>query len=386
MSNLFKKERQATIQLLEKIVNQESGSYFKEGCDAVGRIMKEEYEQLGFQVKVLPEPQNGDHLYITHKEAVKPDILLIAHMDTVFPIGTVAERPFTLSEDGIAKGPGVFDMKASQVLVLYALKSLIEEGHQAYKKVAILLNTDEEIGSITSRKHIEHYARESKAVLIAEPSGGEYLTVGRKGGGKYYLSITGKASHAGAAPEKGISAILELAHKTVKLHELNEWEGVNVNVGVVSGGTSPNTIAPNAEAKIDLRFETSDQGEKADAKIREILGYSDVKGTELELTGGITRPAWQADERSLALFQLIKEEGKKLNMDLDTFYSGGGSDGNFTGNIGIPTIDSLGPIGGNAHQENEFMYIDSIETRGVLFVNVLKKLAEVEKIEETLTP
>lgn len=380
MSTIFQEERQAMIELLEKIVNQESGSYFKEGCDAVGRIMKEEYEKLGFNVETISEPQNGDHLYITHKEAENPDVFIIAHMDTVFPVGTVAERPFTLSEDGVAKGPGVFDMKASQVQVLYVLKSLIQEGHDAYKKVAILLNTDEEIGSITSRKHIEKYAQQAKAVLIAEPSGGEFLTVGRKGGGKYYLSITGKASHAGAAPEKGISAIGELAHKTVKLHEMNAWEGVNVNVGVVQGGTSPNTIAPNAEAKIDLRFETEEQGNKADAHLREILSYSDVEGTTLELTGGITRPAWEADDRSLALFNLIKDEGKILGMDLDSFYSGGGSDGNFTGNLSIPTVDGLGPIGGNAHQPTEFMYFDTIDTKGQLMIQVLKKLTTVDSL------
>jgi glutamate carboxypeptidase len=343
--------------------------------------MKEEYEKLGFKVEVLTQPENGNHLYITHEDATNPDVFIIAHLDTVFPIGTVAERPFTLSEDGIAKGPGVHDMKASQVMVLYALKALIQEGHEAYKKVKILLNTDEEIGSITSRPYIEEHAKNAKAVLIAEPSGGEYLTVGRKGGGKYYLSITGKASHAGAAPEKGISAIGELGHKIVKLHELNAWEGVNVNVGVVNGGTSPNTIAPNADAKIDLRFETTEQGEKADAKIREILGYSDVEGTTLELSGGITRPAWQADDQSTALFHLVKEEAKAFGMNLNSFYSGGGSDGNFTGNMGIPTIDSLGPIGANAHQPTEFMYIDTIETRGMLFINVLKKLTHIDSIE-----
>lgn len=378
MSSIFQEEKQAMKELLKKLVNQGSGSYDKAGCDVVGRIMKEEYEKLGFTVQVLSEPQNGNHLYITHKEAVDPDILIIAHMDTVFPKGTVAERPFALSEEGVATGPGVYDMKASQVQVLYVLKALIQEGHEAYKKVAIILNSDEEIGSITSRKHIEAYAQQAKAVLIAEPSGGDFLTVGRKGGGKYYLTITGKASHAGSAPEKGISAIGELGHKIVKLHKMNEWQGINVNVGVVSGGTSPNTIAPNAEAKIDIRFETPEQGKKVDEGVRGVLSYSDVPGTTIELTGGITRPAWQADDQSLALFRLIQKEGKALGMDLDKFYSGGGSDGNFTGNLGIPTVDALGPIGGNAHQPTEYMYFDTIETKGTLMINILKSLVDVD--------
>lgn len=376
LKNIFQEESKAIQELIEKIVNQESGSFNKEGCDAVGNILKKEYEQLGFNVEVIPEEQNGNHLYITHAQAEEPDILIIAHMDTVFPIGTVAERPFTLSEDGIAKGPGVFDMKTSQVQALYALKSLIQENHPAYKKVALLLNSDEEVGSITSRRHIERYAEQMKAVLIIEPARGNELTTSRKGGGKYYLSIEGKASHAGAAPEKGISAIGELGHKIVKLHALNQEEGINVNVGVVSGGTSPNTIAPNAEAKIDIRFETIEQGAWVDQSVRDILSYSDVSGTKIELSGGITRPAWEADTASMKLFELIKKEGQKLNLDLEPIYSGGGSDGNFTGNIGIPTIDGLGPIGGNAHQDTEFLILDSLETKGLLLINTLKSLYE----------
>lgn len=377
MENIFQKEEKAIIDLLEKIVNQESGSYYKEGCDAVGLILKEEYEKLGFIVDTLHEPQNGDHLYIRHAEADHPSVLIIAHMDTVFPVGTVAERQFTLSEDKIAKGPGIFDMKASQVQVLYTLKALLQENHEAYKKVAILLNTDEEIGSVTSRKYIEKYGEESKYVLIAEPTQGGKLTVARKGGGKYYLKITGKASHAGVAPEEGISAIGELGYKIIDLHKLNNEEGINVNVGVVNGGTSPNTIAPQAEAKIDLRFETPEQGKEADASIRKILGQSDVEGTKIELTGGITRPAWKQSSQSRALFDLVKEEGEKIGLDLEPFYSGGGSDGNFTGNLGIPTIDGLGPNGGNAHQSSEFLLFDTIETKGILLINVLKRLSSI---------
>lgn len=381
MSSIFTEEKQEMLTLLEKIVNQDSGSLYKEGCDKVGQIMKAEYEALGFNVEVLPEKEQGDHLYITHKDAEDPDVLLIAHMDTVFHTPTTHERPFTISENGkIATGPGVVDMKGAQVQLLYTLKALVQEDHPAYKKAAILLNSDEEIGSITSRKYIEKFAKESKAVLIIEGSDNKRLKLGRKGGGKYTLSITGQASHAGVAPENGISAILELGHKIVKLHELNEIEDVNVNVGVISGGTSPNTIAPNAEAEIDLRFVSTEQGEKMDATIRDILSESDVEGTTLELTGGITRPGWQVDDQSEALFEIVKKEGKALGLDLEWFYSGGGSDGNFTGDLGIPTIDGLGPGGGDAHQASEFLDLDSIEVKGELLLRTLKKLYEVDSI------
>lgn len=377
MKNIFQDEKTDILTLLKKIVNQDSGSFNKDGCDAVGNILIEEYKQLGFNIEILQEIQNGNHLYITHQQAIDPDILIIAHMDTVFPDGTAAARPFTITDDQIAKGPGVFDMKASQVQALYTLKSLIQENHPVYKKVAILLNSDEEIGSITSRHYIEKYAAKAKAVLIIEPARGKQLTTSRKGGGKYYLSIKGKSSHAGAAPEKGISAIGELGHKIIKLHELNHHDGVNVNVGVISGGTSPNTIAPNAECKIDIRFETQAQGEWLDHSVREILSYSDIEGTQIKLTGGITRPAWKADTASMKLFDLIRKEGTKLNLELEPIYSGGGSDGNFTGNLGIPTIDGLGPIGGNAHQDTEFLLLESLETKGMLLINTLKALNNI---------
>ncbi|WP_208560292.1 M20 family metallopeptidase [Marinilactibacillus kalidii] len=380
MDSIFTREKREILNLLEEMINQDSGSFYKEGCDAVGHLLKNQYAALGFDVVTLPEAQHGDHLYITHKEANEPDILIIAHMDTVFPVGTVANRPFTLTEDGIAKGPGIFDMKTSHVQALYAMKSLIEEQHPAYKKVALLLNADEEIGSITSRKYIEQYGKQSKAVLIIEPARGTELTTSRKGGGKFYLSIKGKSSHAGAAPEKGISAVGELGHKIVKLHALNDRPGINVNVGVITGGTSPNTIAPNAEAKIDIRFETQEQGIEVDRLVREILDYSDVPGTELTLTGGITRPAWQADAASMRLFELIRKEGEKLGMSLTPVYSGGGSDGNFTGNLGIPTIDGLGPIGGNAHQADEFLVYSTLETKGELLIQTLKALYSVPTV------
>ncbi|CAI9388261.1 MULTISPECIES: M20 family metallopeptidase [Bacillaceae] len=374
MQDYFEKEKDNMLHLLERIVNIDSGSYQKAGVDKVGDILINEFAQLGFIADVHEIPDKGNNIVLKHEEATNPSILLIGHIDTVFPAGTVAKRPFTVEGD-FAKGPGVFDMKASHVMTLYALKYLISQNNDAYKNVLIIINTDEEIGSISSRELIVATAKKVQYVFIMEPAdlAGNVVT-GRKGGGKFFVKIYGKSAHAGVAPEKGASAIQELALKIVALHELTKKEGIHVNVGLVSGGQSVNTIAPFAEAGIDLRFETQEQGEFAQAKILEICSFTETPNTRIEISGGITRPAWKTDERQNELLSFMRDAASEWNIDLGSTYSGGGSDGNFTGNMGIPTIDGLGPRGGNAHQDDEFMVISSLNERGQLLVKVLDKI------------
>ncbi|WP_312095839.1 M20 family metallopeptidase [Niallia sp.] len=382
MQGYFEQEKENMLQLLERIVNINSGSYQKAGVDKVGDILINEFEQLGFIAEVHDVLDKGNNIVLKHKEATNPSILLIGHIDTVFPAGTVEKRPFSMEGD-YAKGPGVFDMKASHVMTLYALKYLISQNNDAYKNVIIIINTDEEIGSITSRELIEATAKTVDHVLIMEPADLDGNVVnGRKGGGKFFVKIYGKSAHSGVAPEKGASAIQELALKIVKLHELTKLEGIHVNVGLVSGGQSVNTIAPFAEAGIDLRFETQEQGEFAQSKIVEICSYTETSDTRIELNGGITRPAWKIEEKKNDLLFVLKEAASELQLDLGTRYSGGGSDGNFTGNMGIPTVDGLGPRGGNAHQDDEFMVISSLSERGQLLVKVLNKLTK-QKVRES---
>ena len=364
------------LELIETLVNIDSGTYVKHGVDKVGKVLLEEYKSIGFQAEIDEQEIVGNNLLIRHPEAVNPQIVIIAHMDTVFKEGTVAERPFR-KEGEYAYGPGVIDMKSSQVTTLFALKALIESGSNAHKNVEIILNTDEEIGSIYSRELIERIAKDKKYALILEPAQNGNLVSERKGGGKYLLKITGKSSHAGVAPENGISAIEELGNKIIKLHKLtNRDEGINVNVGIVKGGTSVNTIAPYAEAFIDVRINTAEQGDDIDKAIKEICSKSDVPGTTLELTGKITRPAWVLTEKSEKLIDIIVDEGKKLGLELSHEKSGGGSDGNLTGYMGIPSIDGLGPEGGNAHEESEFLYIPSLTVRTNLLANVIQRLSD----------
>lgn len=382
MQSYFELYKANMLELLEKIVNVDSGSYLKEGTDKVGHILIDEYRKLGFVEEIDKQTTRGNNILLKHKDAVNPRILLIGHIDTVFQKGTVAERPFTIEGD-IARGPGVFDMKASHVQILYVLKYLIEKGNESYKNVVIILNTDEEIGSVHSRPLIETTAKQVDHVLIMEPTdeSGRIIT-GRKGGGKFFLKVHGIASHAGAAPEKGVSAIEELASKILQLHALTKEEGIHVNVGLINGGTSVNTIAPYAEAGIDLRFETREQGEFAKSRIIEICNTVEAEGIQLELTGDITRPAWQQNnEGTLQLSALVQEEGTKLGLTIEVGYSGGGSDGNFTGDLNIPTIDGLGPRGSFAHQKEEYVIISSFAERGELLINILNRLTKEQRKE-----
>lgn len=379
MKNYIDQNEENIINLIEKIVNIDSGTYVKHGVDQVGQILKGEYEQIGFNVEVFEQQALGNNILIRHPEAVDPQIVMIAHMDTVFAEGTVAKRPFKRDGD-YAYGPGVIDMKSSQVTTLFALKALMQNGSNAYKNIELILNTDEEIGSINSRDLIERVAKDKKYALILEPAQEGNLVSERKGGGKYFLKVTGKAAHAGVEPENGISAIEELANKILKLHKLTDWDrAINVNVGLVKGGTSVNTIAPFAEAAIDVRIQTPEHAIEIDQEIREICSYSEVPGTSLELTGKITRPAWTITKESLKLYEIIADEGAKLGLDLKHEKSGGGSDGNLTGAIGIPTIDGLGPVGGFAHSEKEFLYIPSLTERALFLANVLERLTVESK-------
>lgn len=361
--------------LIERLVNIDSGSYQKEGIDRVGQVLSEEFAEIGFATDMHEQERFGNNLVIRHADAVAPEIVLIAHMDTVFGEGTAAKRPFSKEGDW-AYGPGVIDMKASHATALYALMALKESGSDAYRNVELIFNSDEEIGSIGSRELIERVARTKKYALILEPAQNGNLVSERKGGGKYFLTVQGKSAHAGIEPENGISAIEELAQKIVKLHALTDREkGISVNVGLIKGGTSVNTIAPSAEAAIDVRIETREDGEAVDAAIKEICSYSEVPGTVLHLTGNITRPAWNLTAEAEALIGLIVEEGANIGLVLSHEKSGGGSDGNLTGAIGIPSIDGLGPCGADAHQESEFLHIPSLTERTLLLANVIERLS-----------
>jgi glutamate carboxypeptidase len=375
----YLKEKEAEmLQLLGKLVNIDSGSYVKHGIDSIGEILREEYEKLGFEVQVHPQQKYGNSMSIKHPEATDPQIIIVAHMDTVFPDGTAKQRPFSRDEKR-AYGPGVIDMKASQVAALYAMKALIEADEKdAYTNVQIVLNSDEEIGSPSSRVLIEEKAKGKKYALIMEPGRADGSVVSeRKGGGKYTIKVTGKGAHAGIEPQKGRSAIEELAHKIIKLHGITNFnEGVTVNVGLIEGGTSVNTVSPIAEGHIDVRVVTTEQAEKTAKAIEEICSTPDVEGTSIELTGAIGRPPMFPNDKSRALLEVVKEVGAKLGVEIKDTKTGGGSDGNFTQAIGVATLDGLGPVGGNAHSDEEYLEINTFVERTLVLIETMKQLSK----------
>ncbi|MBP3951359.1 M20 family metallopeptidase [Bacillus suaedae] len=371
------------LQLLEELVNTDSGSLYKEGVDQVGQILMPYFEQLGYKIEIITEEKVGNHLIIRPDCDEEPMVLIVAHMDTVFEKGTAQKRPFMI-KDRRAYGPGVIDMKASLVSVIHALTYLKESGSTSYQRVQIILNSDEEIGSQTSRPYIEKESKGKSYALVMEPArrDGSVVTE-RRGSGRFTIEVHGKAAHSGIEPEKGRSAIEELAHKIVKLHELNDHEhGISVNVGIIEGGDAVNTISAMAIGHIDVRVATLEQAEEMEHKIEEMCASSDVMGTEIELTGDMSRPPMLKNKQIAELFNIVKKVGSELGMTIKDTKTGGGSDASFTSAMGIPTIDGLGPIGGNAHSEKEYLEINSLTERTILLAKVIERLVKGKHTEQ----
>lgn len=369
------------LKLIERLVNIDSGSTNKAGVDRIGKILIEEYEQMNFKIEIKENDEYGNNILIKHKEAINPKILLIAHMDTVFPIGTAAERPFTI-KNGLAYGPGVADMKASQVTLLYAMKYLHKKKEEILKNVIIILNGDEEVGSPTSRELIEKVSKNVKYALVMEPARKDGSIVSsRRGGGRYILHVHGKAAHSGVAPEEGRSAIEELAYKTIKLNHLTDHEqGISVSVGIVEGGDAVNMIPDSATGYVDVRVSSEEQSLEVAKKIEEICSVPDVPGTTIQLEGGITRPPMELDEKNQMLLDIVKEVGNSFGLIVKDTHTGGGSDASFPSHLGVATIDGVGPIGGKLHNEGEYLEIDSLTERCFLLAETVARLSKPEVV------
>lgn len=375
MKTYVEKYTDEMLEVLKELVNTDSGSHDKAGVDQIGQMLKEKYKDIGFIANVRGSNQYGNSLVLRHQDAEEPDILILAHMDTVFPKGTAKERPFSI-QDSKAHGPGVIDMQASHVLLLYALRALIDEQIPVYKNVEIVLNSDEELGTISSRSLIEERSKGKKYALVMEPARPDGSVVSsRRGAGRYELEVKGKAAHSGMNPEDGVSAIDELAYKVIELKALADpVNGVNINVGLMEGGTSVNTIAPSAKAGIDVRITNAEQAEMIDKKVREVCGKSTIPGTELTLSGGINRPPMEFTKGTKALVDIVEDEAKKMGINVGHITTGGGSDASFTASMGVPTLDGLGPVGGNQHTKEEYLMVDTLAERTILFANVLQRV------------
>jgi glutamate carboxypeptidase len=370
---------------LEQLVNVDCGSYTKAGVDEVGRWTAAFLTRLGADVEIHPNEGLGDTVVGTiGGDPSGPRVLLIGHLDTVFDPGTAADRPFSIDASGIARGPGVTDMKSGLLAGLYAIQALRSLGGAAeagdgplpFASLTFVANPDEEIGSPASTPIIAELARATDVCLVLEcaRANGDIVS-SRKGNLGLRLTVHGRAAHAGVEPEKGRSAILAAANLTTALHGLNgRWPGVTVNVGVVAGGTRPNVVAERTVLEVDVRAVARAALEAAEVEISRLaadgatLGVPDVTVALAEM--GRHWPMERL-ERSGRLVELAIALAGRLGFELHDAATGGASDANTTAGLGVPTIDGLGPVGGLDHSPDEYLEVASIEPRTALLAGLL---------------
>jgi len=376
------RQHQAMIDLLRQTVDIDSGSYNKPGIDAVGAAIEAYLASQDIPTERVKQSKHGDCIramvgaepVATSPTNAPTNIVLMGHRDTVFPDGEALRRPFTI-RDGIAYGPGVADMKAGLVMNAFILAAFHKFGGAPAPLVG-LFTGDEEIGSPEGRPVIEAEARRARVVFNSEPgrASGNVVT-GRKGGVFSAFRITGKAAHSGGNFVEGISAIEELAQKITAIHALTDLDrGITLNVGLVSGGQSVNTVAPWAEGQIDLRYIHAHDRDEIMAKIETIMARSFVPGTKAELTiKGEFLPLNQTPTAK-KLFELYVASAADTGFKTDGEFTGGCADSGFTAAVGAPTICAVGPVGGKAHSPDEFLHIDSLVPRAQAVARAILRL------------
>jgi glutamate carboxypeptidase len=366
-------------QAVEALVALESPSDEKAAVDRCGHELAARLTALDGRVTRIPGAHRGDHIRADF-DGRGPRVMLLGHFDTVWPVGQLSRMPLR-EERGRLYGPGVFDMKAGIAVAMLAMRArsaLSIATLLPWPPVTMLWTTDEEVGSGTSRVLVESVARECEAVLVLEPSlpGGAAKT-SRKGCGDFELVVHGISAHAGLDPDKGASAIHELAHQIVTLEGLQDRpRGVTVNVGVIAGGSRPNVVADLARARIDVRVPTMADAQAIEAKLRSLSPQR--SGTRLELTGGVDRPPLERSPGVIRLYQYAREVAAELGKDLAEGAAGGGSDGNLTAAIGVPTLDGLGPCGDGAHATHEHVQLADVPWRAAFLVRLLSRLGGLQ--------
>jgi glutamate carboxypeptidase len=365
---------------LAGLVGIDCGSYTAAGVNRVADAVAASLSELGAAVeRIQHRPADGERqlgdLVIGHIEGSGPRLLLIGHMDTVFELGTVAERPFRVDGER-ATGPGVSDMKGGLLAGLHALAAL----HSLDRRpsVTFVANPDEEIGSPFSTPHIRSLAGEHDAALVLEcaRANGDIVSA-RKGIADLEVTITGRAAHAGVEPEKGRSAILEAAHQVLALHALNgRWPSVTVNTGVIEGGTRPNVVAASCRLELDLRAASSAEFDAAAAEIREIVVHPTLAGVSTELRRAAFHPPMERTPGNGRLADLAIAVAAELGIELHDTLTGGASDANTTTAAGLPTLDGLGPIGGDDHSADEWLDLSSVIPRTTLLAGLIDRVVE----------
>ncbi len=369
----------AMVRLLGELVRCESSSYDKLGVDLCARILAGEWKpRVGTaHVKLLPQRERGDLVRAELRSGNRrPEgqLLVLGHMDTVYEKGTIARMPFRVA-GGRAFGPGAFDMKSGLAIALGAVDALRTCGIEPRKRIVFLWTPDEEIGSRASRAIIEREARRSDAVLVLEPAAGRdgKLKTARKGVGDYILRVTGKAAHAGLNPGAGVNAVHELALQIARVIHFNDpRRGTTVNADIIQGGTRSNVIADSARAVVDIRCTRLADARKLAKQFHTLRPI--LRGAKLEVTGGIDRPPMERTATVVSLFRHAQRLAREMGLALGETMVGGGSDGNFTAALGIPTLDGLGAVGNGAHSPDEFIVIRSLPERAALLAGLLASL------------
>ncbi|MCX7707223.1 MAG: M20 family metallopeptidase [Anaerolineae bacterium] len=356
---------------LVQLVKMESPSTDKAAVDRLGAALADQLRDLGASVDVLPQFAAGDHLRACW--GTGPDgVLLLCHMDTVWEVGTLARMPVRIA-DGRLYGPGAFDMKGGIVNALWAIRALRELDLLPDRCITLLITSDEEVGSATSRSLIETEAVAHKAVYVLEPAHPPHgaLKTWRKGVGMYRVRARGVAAHAGAAHDQGVNAIEELAHHILAIQALTDYAiGTTVNVGVVGGGTRSNAVPEEAWAAVDLRVMNQAEAERVDRFMRGLTPK--LPGASVEVSGGLNRPPMVRTAATIALFGRAAAIAAELGFPVDETGTGGGSDGNFTAALGVPTLDGLGVAGDGGHAQHEHVIISSLPERAALLAGMLR--------------
>jgi glutamate carboxypeptidase len=369
----FAARQDEMVEAIRELVEIESPSDNKPAGDRLGAFLAEKFRGMGGETHVHRAEAYADHLQVNFPSRGNAvPVLLLGHFDTVYPLGTLATMLCGVAGDRL-HGPGVLDMKAGIVLMMQAIAALKAWHGELPRPVTVFLVSDEEVGSNSSRATTEGLARESAAVLVLEPAAGlrGAVKTERKGVGEYTLKVEGVAAHAGLDPGKGHSAIVELAHQITAIAKLNDLRsGISVNPGIVQGGTRTNVIAAEATVKIDVRIATASQKATIDRKLHSLKPHD--KHCQLEITGGINRLPMERTEGVAALYEKAREIARDAGWKLDEASVGGGSDGNFTAGIGIPTLDGMGAVGEGAHALHEHIVISELPRRALLLAGMIE--------------
>ena len=367
------------VETIRELVEIESPSDDKPSVDRIAAFLAPKFEQLGGEVHFHRSNDFGDSLQVDFvgqgaSSAKRKPVLLLGHYDTVYPLGTLAGMPCKV-EKGRLRGPGVLDMKSGIALMFHAIEALQEWQGGLPRPVTVFLVSDEEIGSRSSRKITERLAKQSAGVLVLEPAAGVRGAVktARKGVGEYELRVKGVAAHAGLDPGKGHSAILELARQVAVIAKLNNLrQGVTVNAGVIGGGTRTNVIAAEASAGIDVRIKSAKQASGIDRRLRSLKPFD--KHCRLEMMGGINRLPMERTAGVAELYKKAKSIAAEVGWELNEAAVGGGSDGNFTAGMGIPTLDGMGGVGDGAHAMHEYIVTSELSRRALLLAGMIERV------------